>query len=511
MNLPSIGELGDRHLKEFTPEQRRDFLPGRILVRASKEVGHTRDCQISLWFLANLLARQYGVVHEIQLDIPDVPTLPGVALFGHKERLYETLRATILLIAGPTVRVVGAGSSTPCDVEVSVGPCEAESGSRFRLGIWGSGWRAYSGPKCPAFDHTNDNPLGALLAACFGAAACFRVVTNWHDVGRRAISPVFFSLWDGTNHSSWAALPAGEWPGNLSIPPFYLCGAGAVGQAFCASIGFCPSRRGHAVILDKDPLDDTNANRYVLSYPKQETKDKTAIAAEVLRSELFTVDPKPMHWEKYVEHGAHRTDHPQLVKDEKKHKYRLLISCVDTNHARHNLQAAWPRLIFGGSTSSLLAQVMSYDVGLGGECLMCNNKLPKETSIEAKVAELKALPPEKLAEAMHGLSEGEQNLVREFLENPGCGHAAETIIDELGRKQRREFAVGFVSAGAGILLAAALIQHAIGRPGIFGSNANHLGLSFTNNISIKNIFSRKPDCECEGKGSSLFHRLWKTA
>jgi hypothetical protein len=154
---------------------------------------------------------------------------------------------------------------------------------------------------------------------------------------------------------------------------------------------------------------------------------------------------------------------------------------------------------------------MSYDVARGSECLKCNNPLPEESSIEAKAAELKNLAPEKFAEVMQGFSEDERKTVIEFLENPGCGQAAETIIDEIGKRQRREFAVGFVSAGAGILLAAALIQHSIGRSGIFGPEANHIGLSFSNNLIMKNLFLQKADCECANQGTALFHRIWDSS
>ena len=112
---------------------------------------------------------------------------------------------------------------------------------------------------------------------------------------------------------------------------------------------------------------------------------------------------------------------------------------------------------------------------------------------------------------MQGFSEDERKTVIEFLENPGCGHAAETIIDEIGKRQRREFAVGFVSAGAGILLAAALIQHSIGRSGMFGPEANHIGLSFSNNLIMKNLFLQKADCECADQGTALFHRIWDSS
>jgi hypothetical protein len=416
--------------------------------------------------------------------------LPGVACFGQQRSLLETLTATVESIARGQIRVHGPETGHDADVDIRVGSVDRiVQAVPFDIGVQGSGWNCYAGPGVPLIQAgADDNPFGAIFAACLGGAYAFRVITDYRGERRHPAVPVHFSLWDGQTRNSAGELPVGAWPQQINLPPFYLCGAGAVGQAFAATMGACRQRTGHAVILDRDPFDDTNANRYVLSYPGQGIADKTAVSAAALAGTAFTVEPRPMHWEDYVREGSHRTSHPQLSADEKLHKYRLLISCVDKNRARHGLQNYWPQLILGGSTLDLLSQVMRYDVAQGGECLKCNNPISAEMTVEEKIARAAA-------------AEG-------AIEPPDCGRVTEQFLNEHGQQESYDFAVGFVSVGAGVLLAAAVIQESLGTKEFFSPANNYFGFNFRNNFCGKNFYRRKSGCDCGSKGAFLFHRLW---
>ena len=424
-----------------------------------------------------------------------------------------TLQATVRAIAGNKIESDSLGSeSVEVDVDIWVGAKDGDwEDASKSVSIWGTGWRAYIGPNdatVPEVENTA-NPLGPMLAACFGASYCFRTITRWNGKEANIDAPQGYSLWDGSCSSSWDALTIGEWKEALILPSFYLCGAGAVGQALVAALSMWPGRSGHAVVLDHDPLDDTNLNRYILSYLGQGILDKTELTASFLRSDTFSaVEAVPMKWEDYVKPGMHRSKHPELIASEVSSRFELILSCVDKNPARHSIQAYWPRLILGGSTHRLGAQVMRYDLSTNGECLMCNNPLIPEITIEQKANELRALNGANLDAMLRDLTPQAREAVHAYLAEPKCGTIGEQYVNELGQRLHREFAVGFVSAGTGLLLAAALIQQALRVPTLIGGGNNAAFLGFELNSGRRESFQRALDCKCSSLGLRVFQYLW---
>jgi hypothetical protein len=501
---PALEEPGDRHLLGLKPEQKQRFYLGRVRVRVSAEIAASHNGQLILWWLANLLARQFNVVRHIEFDVPALPMRPSIALFGHQSGLPETLVGTVAQIAGQRV-AASAAATAPADIILHVEP-RFTKGTDRDYAIWGDGWRCAAAAVLDVPAGAGHVAVGPMLAATLGAAEAFQRITDWQGEGRMPREPLYLSAWDGKVASDWTALSDGPPITELAIEPFYLCGAGAVGQALVATLAYFPSRAGHAVILDGDPLDGTNLNRYCLSH-RASPPGKADACKAVLENASFKVDALPHYWEKYQGLPLPRTKSPALNTSEAVFKYRLIVSCVDKNGARHALQNFWPRLILGGSTSGLTAKLSSYDCATG-ECLKCSNPLPVYPTIEEegqalrKMAEadrdavLGRLPPEKVA------------AVRAYLADPGCGHAAEQSLNELGEIRRREFSVGFVSVASGIFLTVALIQSALGVGNLVQGEANHFSFSFLSRKSGRDFFAREASCECSGAGGDLFRQLW---
>ena len=509
---PTIDELADRHLVGIDQTAQQSFLPGRVRVCATEPAVSTRAGQLTLWFMANLLSRQFQVIRRISFDVPTVAMQANIALFAGRAELAETLVATVKAVAGEKIEVVNPGSyhgSDDITVWVGHNP-EGQRGSTRTIVVWGLGWKVFSGAN-DGFHPLNtatDNPLGSIYAACIAAGDCFRYITNWADKGRELVPDRYISLWDGKLEHSWSELPEGSWPETVNLPPFYLCGAGAVGQALVAALALCPKRTGNAVILDHDIIDGTNLNRYPLSHLETIDANKSEIAVRYLRSELFSVEPVSKRWEDYLVQGPHRSSKPVFVKTESRYKYELFISCVDNNEARHAIQNYWPRIILGGSTFRLGAQIMRYDALGGGECLKCNNPLQAKQTIEKRAAALRALPREQLDAALAALSPSKQEAVLKYLYEPKCGMVAEKYIDDLGRHANREFAVGFTSVGAGIILAGALVQHSLGVDALFNRMQNSLNASFENNSIHTDFFPRLSECTCSSEIEKIYNKLW---
>jgi hypothetical protein len=109
MNFEKAKRFGDRHLTGNTNFE-LDAPCGRtrlVRITASPEVAATVAGQHCLWMLTNLLARQFGIITALAIDIPAVPVVPGVALFGAGRTLRETLVNTASLVASSALLAWG--------------------------------------------------------------------------------------------------------------------------------------------------------------------------------------------------------------------------------------------------------------------------------------------------------------------------------------------------------------------------------------------------------------------
>jgi len=174
MNNLHVHNLGDRHLRPIGGLSR----PGggrRVRITAGDTVSRSVAGQHTLWMLANLLARQFGVVAEVEVAVPRVPLHPQVALFGGREHLPDTLAEVVRLVAGDAVRV--AAGVEPADVEVIVGCDEAgRLPCTHRVAVLGAGWRVFAGRPgaVPDADLDDTNTLGPYFAACVAAGEVFK-------------------------------------------------------------------------------------------------------------------------------------------------------------------------------------------------------------------------------------------------------------------------------------------------------------------------------------------------
>jgi hypothetical protein len=96
------------------------------------------------------------------------------------------------------------------------------------------------------------------------------------------------------------------------------------------------------------------------------------------------------------------------------------------------------------------------------ECLACNHPVPSfdldatrdglaSVGIEERVAQLRAM----------GASDADVVAIETYLDDPACGAIGEATLRRLGVEGGVDWAVGFVSAASGALLAAQFVRAAI--------------------------------------------------
>lgn len=90
-----LDQLADRHLRADPQGVLLDTSQaksGIVLVHVSSRMAAALGTQHLVWMLVSLLSRQFKVVTEIILDMPKATLHQGVAPFGEKDTLLETLR-----------------------------------------------------------------------------------------------------------------------------------------------------------------------------------------------------------------------------------------------------------------------------------------------------------------------------------------------------------------------------------------------------------------------------------
>ena len=138
--------------------------------------------------------------------------------------------------------------------------------------------------------------------------------------------------------------------------------------------------------------------------------------------------------------------------------FDVVASCVDKGISRQDIQGLEPHLLFGGSTLDLQAKANWYAGRLGSACLACFNPAePNGEKVRALESQLRTMPADERGRFLteRGL---DAQAVNEYLAGARCGGLGETALKDFATQLPPEFSTGFVSLGAGLLLAAVLLR-----------------------------------------------------
>lgn len=498
--------IGDRHLGglggEFAPATERSAQG--VVISAGASAAATLSGQHMLWMLTNLLARQDGVVTDLILEVPDVDAFPkAMVLGGGGQRLGSALTSLATSIISDRIRISSRLSSLPDDA-----PVQVHFGSSI-LAAYADGWRFAIGDvvDLPRARPSSSIAAAPYFAACVLAGEVFKAFRRY-DRPRNDAFPLFFSLWSFEAADSWVVLDAGpEAPPALA--PFYLVGAGAVGQALLATLIASDVPMEHVTSMDGDAIDDegTNLNRYCLTTTADIGTSKALIAERVLSAHNIPGFAFSGTWEEYQasDRLGQRADLRSL---EASFRYESVLSCVDKNPARHSIQRFWPRVLLGGSTLGLGISVVNYDMQSDFECLMCGNPLPVDSwSVDKQATALRAMTTverQRLAEAT-GANAAK---VEAYLNDESCGHLGLAEIKKFRvAPGEAEWSVGFVSVAAGVLLAVETLRTVgFGMPGSDMGAARRFSLGSLSGRT--SAHRRREGCECLTRGLRRFMENW---
>jgi hypothetical protein len=284
-------------------------------------------CPTDIWiaeFVTNLLARLY----------------PRIAIRGAQE--FQTRLQNIAVAINPEIEVC---DEAPSRLTIGVGP--ATSGADLRA--WSSGWVAGLGTS-KRHPHAAENPYSAGVAATLAAAELFRrvFIKDWQDRCEAVVSLLNFDANSGLN----APLPSSD------LGEVLFVGVGAIGNSAIWALARDRGRTGRLLLIDKEELELSNLQRYVLGTMGDISKQKVVLAQHALAATKFSVEAIKSTLEEYADVKGGITT-------------RTVCISVDNVAGRRAAQALLPELIVNGWTGERSLGASWHVFSRDAACLAC--------------------------------------------------------------------------------------------------------------------------------------------
>lgn len=454
----SAERISDRHLRTVSglrPADERASL--RIRIVAGSAASTVAGQHLALC-LVNLLCRTTDLVTAIDLALPEAEVRVTLPFRSSRTGLGDALVDLAHWAVGSAIAVEVTDTDVPPDICLGIGDDVHAPAGACSLHALADGWRAWVGTPEQMPDASDafasGNPLGPYLAAAIMAGEVFK---RGRGITRgRWIEDFGHSLWNGET-AAWPNLRDGPQLAGLSLPPFYLIGAGAVGQGLISVIGAAGFASSYVVTIDDDRHDITNFNRcFVAGIDDQEQPKVDAVARYRGLTGVggFEFDGTVADYVRRPKTGLH----PDLVEQEAADRFSCIVSCVDKGTSRQDVQGLWPRVLIGGSTLGLSAKTNVYDLPAGTACLACHNPPEPDGERLRKVEQqVRAMDPDERRRYLQGVPNLEAVLA--YLDSSdSCGMVGESEFRAFAVEREREFSVSFVSMAAALLLASRLFR-----------------------------------------------------
>lgn len=454
--------ISSRHLLDADGVAKGVVKPLAVRVVVAPQWGRSTSGQLLVTCLMNLLCRQVRVVSHVDLVLNEHPLEVLTPLSPTSRCLPSALLGMVKWAVGDAVAVTIGDQQVNANLTIVVGcpdqvHCSLDLPQNTLFSV-GCGWKAWVGTERQAprgVRPEGTDALGPFLAAALAAGEVFKRARGL--VKGRFLEASGYSLWSGKAAEGWAELDNGPSLRGVMLPALHIIGAGAVGNAIAYTLGSSDLKDFYAVLVDDDVYDNTNLNRCFLAGLSDKDQPKVLAVERFLCSANYAVSPFPNSLHEYL-----RSPKPNLRTDVAKQiqngRFGIVVSCVDKNTSRQDIQGLWPSLIVGGSTLNLSARSNIYSPKDGTACLACHNPAEREgDKIRSFESQLRAMSKEQRFAFL--LSQGvSAEAIEEYLASPECGKVGQAALEALALRSTPQFSVGFVSLTAGLLLASALLR-----------------------------------------------------
>lgn len=284
-------------------------------------------------FLADktVLLRAPDDIEQQQFHVPGFLLLVNLCA-----RLYPALR-----VAGPAslvaqARAIALRINPLCDFAgTSQGTASAEvawccNGSSAAISVAPAGWEVLIDlPDARAIHSTN--MLASLAAGSLAAAALFRqLFAEFLPKGRSGLEPGRLNVLT----LGPVADPLPDLPSDIPLGRVHLVGAGAVGQAAIYALARI-SATGSITVIDPEPVELPNLQRYVLTGDADEGASKCGLVERELANTRLELTPIEAPWSLDLT-GASEA--------------QTVCAAVDSDELRIALQAGLPQRLYNAWT-----------------------------------------------------------------------------------------------------------------------------------------------------------------
>ena len=355
--------------------------PGRVNIVIDGQTAREPQGQLLFSFAVNLLARLHPVVQQLTVVLahdaplhPDLPRWSAPSLAAHLTRLLSCLKP-------PLAWRVTDRSDASAGVSLVVGAQAEGAGERIFVGS--RGWIAFISPSEAVPTDGPSNPVGAYAAACFGVAEVWKrlLVPHRHIFGAMPIVPATRTLMFSTltYMPDAAAQPNPELPASIDLGTLTMVGVGAGGGAAAFTLASVRDVSGDLTVIEPDPVDDTNLNRYVFADSDDEGHSKAGVVEGFLdRFERLTVKAYPEAFSKVA----------SLLPRE---SFRQVIAAVHSRAARREIQLETPEVLWDAAAAEDGEfRVWRLIFGIT-ECMYCKHPLGDKDPEVEKSRQLAAL------------------------------------------------------------------------------------------------------------------------
>lgn len=406
-----------------------DTLRASITVEVDPTYAKTPAAQHTAWMLINVLARMFGVVDRIGLICPSsVPLLPRVIPLAPSARFLDEG----LSIGAAEIGIVPATLNAQYDAQLVVGP-----GPAGPARVWGQGWWGAVSVGGIEVGESSVLPFGPYIAASLAGAEVFKAARDKSPEPEPR--PTYLSAWH--LRMATAALPGGPASVRLAVDAS-LAGIGAVGSTTAHALWATPGLVGDVDLIDDDQkgIDATNLNRYPLFGRGSISRRKASEAKRLLSG-------SEIDWHAF-DSAVHQmtTIRPRL------------LSAVDRNDSRREIQLRYPPRILSASTRDLRAELTRCGPPGIGACLSCFNPVEHgeaDEDLRERVRRMTSDERRRKGDEI-GMSEAD---VSEFVATGKCGESSDRLMASLrAGPPLPAFAVSFMAVLSGTLLAAELLK-----------------------------------------------------
>jgi hypothetical protein len=374
---------------------------------------------------------------------------PADAAIGTMKDLALRINPKITFTEGATIEVVVGAPAIPAD-------------GIQRVFVGSNGWWALASAADPRGVGTSNNPFGAGVAACLGAANVFRAAFQAEspDLDRDVRFPAI-PVPPGAIHDVPAGVSFGEMP---------LVGNGAIGNAAAWALSRIPMQ-GVLHLVDHEAVDLGNLQRYVLAERSDENGKKVDVVGRFFRGA--------------VRARAHQQRFAEFVQDSG-YQWPLMLLALDSARDRRSAQASLPGWIGNAWTQPGDLGVSSHDF-VTGACVGClylpQHELPNEDVLMAgalgipdRLVDIRTLlhtgagVTRPLLDTIAAAGDIEIERLLPFIDRPVrtlytegfCGGAVIPLGSAGTPRQDVHVPLAHQSALAGVLLAAAAVAKAAG-------------------------------------------------